>query len=101
MLELLQAIEPHGLEVLGEGSEGGAVGAVEVLATAFCHQDEVRVAQDAKMLRYCSKCDVSIGGDIAGSSLLIPYELEDLLAAWFSEDGEGVDHDIILVYTKI
>ena len=53
------------------------------------------------MLRYCSKCDVSIGGDVAGSSLLVPYELEDLLAAWFGEDGEGVDHGIILVYTKI
>ena len=53
------------------------------------------------MLRYCSKCDVSIGGDIACGSLLIPDELEDLLAAWFGEDREGVDHGIILVYTKI
>ncbi len=53
------------------------------------------------MLRYCSECDVSIGGDIAGSSFLVPDELEDLLAAWFSEDGEGVDHGVILVYTKI
>ena len=53
------------------------------------------------MLRYCSKCDVIMGSDIAGCSLLIPDELEDLLSAWFSEDGEGIDHDVILVYTKI
>ena len=53
------------------------------------------------MLRYCSKCDVSIGSDISGGSLFFPDELEDLLSAWFSEDCEGVDHGIILVYTKI
>lgn len=53
------------------------------------------------MLRYCSKSDVSIGGDIASSAFFLPDELKDLLTAWLREDGEGVDHGIILVYTKI
>ena len=98
---MLEAFEPHGFEVLGEWSECWSVGAIEVLATAFGHEDEVCLAQDAKMLRYCSKGDVSICGYFARWQLYIPDELEDLLAAWLSEDGEGVDHGIILVYTKI
>jgi hypothetical protein len=53
------------------------------------------------VLRYCSKCDVSIGSDLAGWFLFVPDELEDLLAAWLREDGEGVDHGVILVYTKM
>ena len=53
------------------------------------------------MLRYCAECDVNIGGDIAGCSFFFPDELKDLLASGFGDDGEGVVHAEILVYTKI
>jgi hypothetical protein len=101
LLEVLEAVEPHGFEVLGQWAERGAVGAVEVLAAAFGHEDEVGLAENAKVLRHCSKCDVSVGRDLASGSLFVPDELEDLLAARLCENGEGIDHDVILVYTKI
>jgi hypothetical protein len=52
--------------MLGEWSEGGLVGAVEVVAAAFVHSDESCVAQNAKVLRHCSERDIGVGGDLAG-----------------------------------
>jgi hypothetical protein len=65
LFEVLEAFEPQGFEVLGEWSECWSVGAIEVLPAPFCQEDEVCFTQDAKMLRYCPKCDVSIGGYFA------------------------------------
>ena len=96
-----QAIEPHCLEVLGEWAESLAVGAVEVVSSAFRHCDDSSFSQDAKMLRYCAECDVNIGGNIACGSFFFPDELKDLLAAWFGDYGEGIVHGYILVYTKM
>jgi hypothetical protein len=101
LFELMEAIGPHRFEVLSEGPKCGAVGAVEVLAAALVHEDKSGVAETAEVLRDGSERDVGIGGDIAGWSFFVPDELEDLLSSWFGEDGEGIDHGNILVYTKI
>ena len=101
VFEFLEAIDPHRFEVLGERAERGAVGAVEVLAAAFVQENESGFAQNAKVLRHCSEGDISVRCYFAGWPFFIPDQLEDLLSAWFGENGEGIDHDIILVYTKI
>ena len=88
-------------EVLGEWSEGWAVGAVEVCVVRVL---SLKTGSASRKTRRCwdtRRSDVNIGGDIAGGVFFIPDELEDLLTAWFGEDGECVDHAIILVYTKI
>jgi hypothetical protein len=92
LFELREGVSPHGLEVLGERSEGFSVGAVEVVPSSFGHRNESSRPQDAKMLRYCSECDIEIVRNLASGLFLIPDELEDSLALRLGDDGEGIGH---------
>jgi len=114
MFECVQLGLPHRLEVPTDGAEGCAVCAVIAVAAFATNGDEVRVGEDAQVLRYATEGDAEFACDVAGAFLLGPDKPQDIPPPWLADNLEDIylsgwgrrsvgvkNHEDILVMTKI
>lgn len=92
-LELVERVIPHRLERRGERAEGVVTGAVEALPTLGTDGHEAGALEGVEVLGDGAKGDVSQRTvDLAGGSLCVPHEPQDLAAARGGKGGQRPGH---------
>jgi hypothetical protein len=88
---------PHCLEDSAKRAEAFLIGAVQATVSLAADGHEARLAQYCKMLGDVTEGHVETRGNVAGGSLLLPNESQNLAAPRLGNDLKGCDVAILVL----